>query len=131
MTPEKAAEKAERIVLEEIRDEYISILVEYFEGIVSNEYFDGASHQLYMDMDDMTFFISHEASDNSWLEREDGTLVRILTINAYANDEDEEPYNDKECNLYDYGFAEFIENIKELVSKLLEGEEDEEICSED
>lgn len=40
--------------IEKIIEKNMDVLIEYFEGIASEDYYDGLDHQLYLDLDDDT-----------------------------------------------------------------------------
>lgn len=95
-----------------------AVLVEWFSGIASCEYLDGSSYQLYLDLDDNTLSINQEASDQSWLQRDDGSLVMISKVSGYSDTPEDERYTD-ECDLNDYGYGEFVDQIEEKITEVL------------
>lgn len=95
-----------------------SVLAEFFAGIASCDYYDGMSHQLYLDLDDNQLQINVEASDQSWLQRDDGSLIQILSISGYADTPEAERYTD-ECDLNDYGYAEWLDMVEAKIVEAL------------
>lgn len=95
-----------------------AVLSDYFKGIASCDYYDGSSYQLYLDLIDNTLTIHHEASDQSWIQRDDESLVMIYKVSGYSDTPEDERYTD-ECDLNDYGFGEFADEIEEKISTAL------------
>lgn len=91
--------------------ENIKTLVEYFIGRESGEYYDGSDYQLYLDTDNNKLSINHEASSNSWLQRGDNSLIQIHHISGYCDTPEGDLFTDG-CDIYDSGFAEFIDEIE-------------------
>ena len=96
-------------------------LQKFFTGIASCDYYDGTSHQLYLDLDDNTLFISQEASDQSWKQRDDGSLIQVLQVSGYCDIPQDERYTD-DCSLFDYGYEEWLEMIEQKIADALPGE---------
>lgn len=94
------------------------VLLDFFKGMASSDYYDGTSYQLYLDLNDGEIFENHEASDNTWLERRDGSLVQILTVSGYDDTPEDDLYND-ECDILDYGFAEWLSEVEDKIEKIL------------
>lgn len=105
--------------MNEIIEKNESVLHKYFEGIASCNYYDGTSYQLYLDLDDNTMSIKQEISDNTWSQRDDGSLICLLKTSGYADIPEEERYSD-DCDLYDYGYAEWLDGIEEILLQRLE-----------
>ncbi len=103
---------------QEIIDANESVLVEFFEGIASCNYYDGTSYQLYLDLDDSSLSIYQEASDQSWIQRDDGSLVQIHRVSGYCDIPADERYTDG-CDLNDYGYGEWVEDIKVAIEQAL------------
>ncbi len=93
-------------------------LAEFFAGIASCNYYDGLSHQLYLDLDDGTIIENTEASDNTWLQRNDGSLVHILNVSGYCDIPEDERYTDG-CDLYDYGYRDWLDDVATKINDLL------------
>lgn len=100
------------------RDDNADTLNQFFIGIANGSQYDGTSYQLYLDLNDGQIVDNHEASDNSWLEREDGSLVQILTVSGYDDRPQDELYND-DCDLLDYGYAEWLDYVEERIEDIL------------
>ena len=104
-----------------IVDSNMAVLQEWFEGQASCGHFDGTSYQLYLDLTDNTLLIHHEASDQSWLQRDDGSLIQIERHSGFADISEEERYTDG-CDLNDYGWGEYqdeiVANIAERLSQI-------------
>lgn len=102
--------------------------------MASGTYYDGTSYQLYLDLNDGEIFENHEVSSNSWLERTDGSLIQILTVSGYDDTPEDELYND-ECDISDYGFAEWLDEVESKIEKILtdieQKEKERENCDED
>lgn len=96
-----------------------SVLQTFFVGIASCDYYDGTSHQLYLDTDDYTLRIHQEASDQSWLQRDDGSLIRICQVSGYADTPADERYTDDGCDLNDYGYADWLDMIEAKIGELI------------
>lgn len=94
------------------------VLEEFFKGIASGDYYDGMDHQLYLDADDDSMLDHLEASDQSWLQRDDGSLIRLLHVNGYSDTPEAERYTD-ECDLNDYGYGDWLDHVRDLVSDAL------------
>lgn len=94
------------------------VLEEFFQGCASCDYYDGLSHQLYLDRDDDTLLINTEASDNSWLQRGDGSLIQVLRVSGYCDIPADERYTEG-CDLYDYGYADWLDMVKDEIKTAL------------
>lgn len=96
-----------------------AVLVEFFEGIASCDYYDGTAYQLYLDLDDNSLMINREASDQSWLQRDDGSLIKLTSVSGYADTPTDERYTD-DCDLNDYGYGEWIDQIEASIEQALQ-----------
>lgn len=94
-------------------------LLAFFKGVASCDYYDGTSYQLYLDLRDGSIFENQEVSDQSWLQRDDGSLVRIASVSGYCDIPEEECYTDG-CSLSDYGWADWLEEIEARIAQALE-----------
>lgn len=95
-----------------------SILREFFTGLASCEYYDGRSWQLYLDLDDDSLMIHLEASDQSWLQRDDGSLVQILRVSGYCDTPADERYSEDGCtSLEDFGYSEWLDKIETRIAE--------------
>jgi len=101
------------------KDENQSILVEFFTGIASCDYYDGTCYQLYLDLDDDSLSIHREASDQSWIQRDDGSLICIHKVSGYCDIPENERYTE-DCDLNDYGYGEWIDMIEQKISQAIE-----------
>jgi hypothetical protein len=95
-----------------------SVLVEFFTGIASCDYYDGMSYQLYLDLDDDTLMIHQEASDQSWLQRDDGSLLQITRVSGYCDIPENERYSEG-CDLNDYGYGEWIDMLSDEIAEAI------------
>ena len=95
-----------------------AVLIEFFKGVASCDYYDGSSYQLYFDKNDCSLFINHEASANAWLQRDDGSLVQICAVSGYSDTPADERYND-DCGLCDFGYAEWRDTIEQKITEVL------------
>lgn len=95
-----------------------SVLIEFFKGVASCDYYDGSSYQLYLDKDDNSLMINREASDQSWLQRDDGSLVQIHSVSGYADLPEDERYTD-DCDIMDFGYPEFVDMIEAKINEAL------------
>lgn len=102
-----------------IMDNNADILQAFFTGLASCDYYDGMSHQLYLDLDDDTLLDHLEASDQSWLQRDDGSMVRLLQVSGYADTPADERYTD-DCDLNDYGYSEWLDEVRARIIDALE-----------
>jgi len=98
--------------------ENTTVLMEFFKGVASCDYYDGNSYQLCLDKDDNSLSIHQEASDQSWLQRDDGSLVQIHRVSGYADSPENERYTDG-CDIMDYGYAEWIDMIEAKIAEAL------------
>lgn len=92
-----------------------AVLKEFFIGTASGDYFDGRSHQLYLDLRRDRMWETTEASDNTWTCRDDGSLVQIDRVNGYCDIPKKDRYNDK-CDLEDFGYSDWLEYIRQLIA---------------
>lgn len=99
------------------------VLVEFFEGQASGQYYDGTSYQLYLDLNNGEIFENHEPSDNSWLQREDGSLAKLESISGYIDLPEEELYTE-ECDIYDFGFQDWLDGLESTIDGILSAVED-------
>lgn len=104
--------------LESILETNEETLTEFFTGIASCDYYDGMSYQLYLDLDDDTLSIHQEVSDQSWLQRDDGSLVQVLRVSGYCDIPEDERYTDG-CDLSDYGQAEWLDQVSDRIAEII------------
>lgn len=104
--------------LESILETNEEILTEFFAGIASCDYYDGMSYQLYLDLDDDMLSIHQEVSDQSWLQRDDGSLVQVLRVSGYCDIPEEERYTD-DCDLSDFGQAEWLDQVSDRIAEII------------
>lgn len=98
-----------------MNDNNDAVLQEFFIGVVSGNYYDGLSHQLYLDTDNGELSIHSEASSNSWLSRDDGSLALVLEVSGYCDVPENERYTD-ECSLSDFGYSEWLHEIDDRIA---------------
>lgn len=101
-----------------IMERNADVLEEFFKGIAAGDYYDGMSHQLYLDTDDDSMLDHLEASDQSWLQRDDGSLIQLLHVNGYSDMPADERYTD-DCDLNDYGYGDWLDHVRDLVADAL------------
>jgi hypothetical protein len=97
-----------------------AVLIEFFEGIASCSYYDGLAYQLYLDTDDNTLSIHVEASNNSWLQRDDASLLRITSVSGYADIPADERYTDG-CDICDFGYTDWLDQIEQSIAQAIAG----------
>ena len=102
----------------DIINDNMDVLKEYFEGIASCDYYDGLSHQLYLDLDDNTININTEVSSNTWVQRNDGTLIQLVETSGYSDIPEDECYVIG-CDLNDFGFQEWMEEMEGIIENQL------------
>lgn len=102
-----------------IMERSADVLEAFFKSIASCDYYDGMSYQLYLDLDDDTISDHIEASDQSWLQRDDGSLVQLLHVNGYSDTPEYERYTD-DCDLNDYGYSDWLDHVLGLVAEALD-----------
>lgn len=100
------------------RNENQDTLEEFFVGVASCEYYDGSSYQLYLDTDDWSLSIHHEASSNSWLQRDDGSMIQVHQVSGYCDIPEDERYTDG-CDLDDYGYVNWLGEIEQQIAERL------------
>jgi hypothetical protein len=117
ITPETLGVK--KVDARKIIEKNNEILREYFVGIASDNYYNcnGLSYQLYLDLDDDTMDIKVEASGNTWSQRDDGSLIKIMEISGYSDIPENELYTNG-CDIYDYGFTDWLDGIEEIIDNL-------------
>lgn len=93
------------------------VVVEFFHGDVSGHYWNGMCYRLYWDRDDNTFSISIESSSNTWLQRDDNSLVCLWTIEGYETRSEDELFTE-DCSIYDFGYSEFLEQLEEKMEEV-------------
>lgn len=94
------------------------MLQSFFTGIASGDYYDGMSHQLYLDLDDGSLREITEASDNTWIQRDDGSIIQIARVSGYCDIPADERYTDG-CDLIDFGYGEWLEEIEAKITQAL------------
>jgi hypothetical protein len=103
---------------ESILEKNKDVLIEFFVGFASCEYYNGTSYQLYLDLHDDTMFIHQEASDQSWLQRDDGSIIQIDRVSGYCDIPEDEQYQDGD-DINDFGYDAFIKNVASLIADAL------------
>lgn len=97
-----------------IIDNNMKVLSEFFKNTTSCEYYDGLSYQLYLDMNDDTLIISQQISNNDYLQRDDSNLIQIHRVSGYCDIPINERYTD-EYDLSNYGFDDWITIIEDEI----------------
>lgn len=87
---------------------------EWINGVGTNAYGGGSSHQLYLDMDNDSLLISEQPTSQSWLQRNDGSLVRIA---SYSNPDS------AECEPYDDWEANYRDELETTLQEAIDGQE--------
>lgn len=93
-------------------------LEEFFAGCASGKYYDGLSYQLYLDTDDWSLSIHQEVSSNSWLQRDDGSLIQVHQVSGYCDIPEDERYSEG-CDINDYGYADWLGEIEAQIAARL------------
>jgi len=103
--------------VDDVIDNNLDVIRKFFIGISSCNYLDGRCYRLYLDLDDETVFEDFQTSSQSWIQRNDNTLVEIYRVESYADtpEEGEEWYTDG-CDLNDYGFEEFVDKLRNRIN---------------
>lgn len=106
--------------IDSIMDANEDTLTEFFAGIASCDYYDGTSYQLYLDLDDDTLLIHQEVSDQSWLQRDNGSLIQVLRVSGYCDIPEDERYADG-CDLSDYGQSDWLDQVRDRIAEAISG----------
>lgn len=101
----------------EIIDMNEDVIMGFFVGMASNEYWDGRCYRLMMNTETMEIFEDFQPSANSWIEG-DG-LVILETICGYSDTPEDETYQDG-CSLADFGYDEWLDNLAEKIELAIE-----------
>ena len=96
-----------------------TILKKWFLGDVSGNHWDGRSWQLYIDLDDNSMYYIVEPSDQTWQQREDGSLVQVDTHCGYSDLPADELYTDG-CSIYDYGYQDHLDEMEQLINEAID-----------
>nr|DAY21678.1 MAG TPA: hypothetical protein [Caudoviricetes sp.] len=92
-----------------IVSKYDNVIRNFFQNMLIG--CNGQSYsRLYLDLHGNEIFQNAEASCNTWLHREDGSLAEIAHDNGFGADlsEDETDYL-KECGVSDFGFEDWLD----------------------
>lgn len=75
--------------------------------------------RIYFDLDDMSFFENIEASENTWLQRDDGSLHEVARDKCWGADlsQDELDFLEQD-GVSEFGFQEWMDN--ELIPSVQE-----------
>jgi hypothetical protein len=122
MDPAAARKLALATAAEAIMEDNDATLREYFAGMMSGEYCDGQSHQLYLDLDDDSIVIITHESSTSWSQRKDGSLVQLDEFTASVYPYDHAPYDAETDSLGDFGYGSgdwWSDRIEDAVRKAL------------
>lgn len=94
-----------------------AVLQTFFRGLASCDYYDGRTYQLYLDSRDGSLSERVEASNQSFVHRDDGSLLLVLAVNGYADTPDDERYSDERGdNIMDYGYAEWLDEVEDRIN---------------
>jgi len=99
-------------------DANINVLGTFFAGMASGDYYDGLCYRLYLDTTDGSITEHVEASENSWLQRDDGSLVEIAKACGYTDTPDSDRYADGD-DLADYGYGDWLDMIEAKVAEAI------------
>jgi hypothetical protein len=95
-----------------------AVLLEFFGGVASCSYYNGSTYQLYLDLNDNTLSIHHDVSNNSWIQRDDGSLLRIASVSGYTDVPTSERYTDG-CDIFDFGYADWLDQIERSIAQAI------------
>lgn len=112
---ETAKENVSYQITKEIMEKNEQELKNWFIADVSGNHWDGLSHQLYLDLDDNSIYQITEPSDQSWQQRDDGSLVQIDHHCGYNDIPEDELYTDG-CSIYDYGYEDYLDEMEQLIN---------------
>ena len=88
------------------RDDNAKTLSDFFTSMADGSAYNGTSHQLYLDLNDGEIIYNHEVSGNTWLQRDD-------------NDTPEDELYTEDCDLLDYGYAEWLDYAEQKIEEAL------------
>lgn len=93
-----------------IVNKYYNVIGTFFENMIIG--CNGQSYsRLYLDLHSNEIFQNVEASQNTWLHREDGSLAEIAHDNGFGWDlSDEEIDYIEHCGISDFGFDDWIDD---------------------
>lgn len=107
-------------IAQQIIETYGATCEDFFRGfLVGNG---GQTYcRLYLDLHDNSLFESCEASCNTWLHRDDGSLAEIYAHNSYGVDlTDDDMEHLRQDGLSDFGYAEWLDAIEEGIENALD-----------
>lgn len=112
-----------KFTAKDILDNNSEELVKYYKFFLTGN--GGQTYcRLYLDLDDGSLFESCEASCNTWLQRDDDSLIILHGHNSYGADLNEEELEWlEEDGVSDFGFQEWIDNeIEPAIEAALNGD---------
>ena len=77
----------------------------FFAVMACGSHYNGVCWRLYLDLNDYTLTINREAINQSWLQRDDGSLVRLLQISGDNGSQADQ----LGCDRKDFGLAKWID----------------------
>jgi len=120
VTPKPSVNVTNNAVEEIMKNEAnAAVLEEFFSGLASCDYYDGLSYQLYVDTRNDSLLIHQEASDQSYLIRDDGSLLLVRKVSGYSDLPENERYRKKDHLLSDFGYADWLDEIELEIASIL------------
>lgn len=94
-----------------ITDNYDTV-TQFYAGMASGEYYNDTCWQIYLDTVDNSLRINQEADTSHWIERPDGSLIKILQVSGYDDRPDDERYSESRGDsLSDFGLQDWLDEV--------------------
>lgn len=105
---------------QQIIETYGATCEDFFRGLLVGN--SGQTYcRLYLDLNDHSLFESCEPSCNTWLHRDDGSLVEIYAHNSYGMGlTDDEMEHLREAGVSDFGYAEWLDAVEDGIETALD-----------
>ena len=100
---------------------------EFFTGIASGRYYNWMCYRLYLDLDDNSIYEYVEASENTWQQRDDGSLAEIACVCGYINAPDDLYSRDEKTSLDDWGYEEWLDGLAIEIGNIQTTKENENV----
>lgn len=106
-------------ILENYEDVLVNFYKEYLVGCKGQYY-----TRLYLDLTDYSLFVSIQASSNTWLHRDDGSLIEVAHDAGWGVDlTADELVQLEQDGVFGFGYFDYRSEMEEIITSALASKE--------